>query len=233
MWLISCANHSSVVLCDASAVSPRSKNTRVQIEISAESSTNDPQQMISESQSDGAITVDDLRALIGELRMMARRLLATEAGGHSFTPTALAMTALRRAKLKDQDWENVRWENRAHFFSAVTTAMRHALIDHARRRKAKGRDAVIYLPPDENIFYDLPASADERPARMILLEEALARLETADRRLAETLQQFYFAGYSIAEMAIFADVSEKTIDRNLKRARVLLRKIFEEVATTA
>ncbi len=63
------------------------------------------------------ISVADLRDLVGELRMMARHFLSLEKV-HSFTPTALAMTALRRAKLTEQDWSEVRWENRAHFFSA-------------------------------------------------------------------------------------------------------------------
>jgi RNA polymerase sigma factor (TIGR02999 family) len=189
--------------------------------------------MPSESPTDGAITIDDLRTLIGELRVMARRLLATESGHHSFTPTALAMTALRRAKLKDQDWQDVRWENRGHFFASITRAMRHALIDHARRRSAKGRGELVYLPPDESIFQDLPDAAQDRPAKIILLEEALARLESTDRRLAETLQQFYYAGYSTAEMAVFAGVNEKTVDRDLKRARVLLRKLLEELGKAA
>jgi len=176
------------------------------------------------------IVVDDLANLIGELRMMARRLLATESRTHTFTPTALAMSALRRVKLKDQDWQDVRWENRAHFFSALATAMRNALIDHARRRRAKGRDHLVYFPPDENFFRDLPAQAQDRPERIIIVEEALARLNTVDKRLADVLQQYYFAGYSIAEMACFGGVSEKTIDRDLKRARVILRKMVEELS---
>jgi RNA polymerase sigma factor (TIGR02999 family) len=180
-----------------------------------------------------SITVDDLKALMGELRMMARSLLASESGGHSFTPTALALTALRRAKLKDQDWKDVRWENRAHFFSALATAMRHALVDHARRRKAKGRGEIIYVPADETVFQNLAATAEERPDRIIFLEEAVARLEATDRRLSEVVQQFYYGGYSTAEIARFAGVSEKTVDRDLKRARVLLRKMMEEIANVA
>ena len=179
------------------------------------------------------IRIEDLGNLIGELRMMARGLLINESGAHSFTPTALAMTALRRAKLQDQDWEQVRWENRAHFFSAVATAMRHALIDHARRRKAKGREDILYFAPDEIFFQNLPAVAEERPDRIILLEEALAKLEAGDQRLADAIQQFYYAGYSTAEMARFAGVSEKTVDRDLKRARVLLRKILGDLAQAA
>jgi len=179
------------------------------------------------------ISVVGLQNLVGELRVLARRLLATESGAHSFTPTNLAMTALRRAKLKDQDWEEVRWENRAHFFSALSLAMRNALIDHARHRRAKHRDAIIYFPPDESVFSNLAAEADEKPDRIILLEEALARIEGQDRHLAEVLRQYYYAGYSIPEVARFAGVSEKTVDRDLKRARVLLRKLLEELSQVA
>jgi RNA polymerase sigma-70 factor, ECF subfamily len=179
------------------------------------------------------ITVDDLKALMGELRMLARSLLASESGGHSFTPTALVLTALRRAKLKDQDWQDVRWENRAHFFSALTTAMRHALVDHARRRRAKGRGELIYFPPDETVFQNLAVTAEERPDRIIVLEEAVARLEAMDSRLSGVVQQFYYVGYSTVEMARFAGVSEKTVDRDLRRARVLLRKMMEEISNVA
>src|SRR6266704_3694200 len=184
-----------------------------------------------ESNSAQPISIEDLQNLLGELRMLARRLLATESRTDSFTPTVLAMTALRRVKLKEQDWAEVRWENRAHFFNALARAMRNALIDHARRRKAKGRDAIIYFAPDENFFSNLPAEADEKPERIILLEEALARVEAEDKRLAEVVRQFYYAGYSIADMARFSGVSEKTVDRDLKKARIILRKLLEELST--
>src|SRR5258708_1240706 len=164
--------------------------------------------MESESATSQPISVRDLQNLVGELRGLARPLVATESGTHSFTPKNLAMTALRRAKLKDQDWEEVRWENRAHFFSALTLAMRNALIDHARHRRAKRRDAIIYFPPDESFFSNLAAEAEEKPDRIILLEEALARIEGQDKHLAEVLHQYYYAGYSIPEVARFAGVSE-------------------------
>lgn len=179
------------------------------------------------------ISIADLQNLLGELRILARRLLATESRADSFTPTLLAMTALRRAKLKDQEWEDVRWENRAHFFAALSRAMRNALVDHARRKKAKGRDALLYLPPDESFFNNLAAEAEETPERIILLEEALARIEEQDKRVAEVLHQFYYAGYSVSEMARFANVSEKTVDRELKRARILVRKMLEELTKAA
>jgi len=172
--------------------------------------------------------VDDLNNLFGELRMMAHQLLNGESHKHSFTPTALAITALRRVRLTEQEWQDVRWENRAHFFSALATAMRHALIDYARRRKARGRENIIFLPPDEIIFQDLPADAEERPERIVLLEEVLSKLEAENKRLADVVYQFYFLRYSIPEMARFNEVSEKTIDRDLKRARIVLRTMMEQ-----
>jgi RNA polymerase sigma factor (TIGR02999 family) len=188
--------------------------------------------MESGSSTSGPINVDDLKNLVGELRMMARRFLSGE-NTHSFTPTALAMTALRRAKLSEDDWSEVRWENRAHFFSALSTAMRHALIDHARRRRAKGRDNVIFFPPDEDFFRDLPGQAEERPERFLVLDEALTRLREEDRRLSDSIQQFYFLGYTIPEMALLSGVSEKTIDRDLKKGRTLLRKYLDEIPRAA
>lgn len=173
------------------------------------------------------ITVDDLRNLVGELRMMARQLLKRESHPYSFTPTALAMTALRRAKVEEQSWQEVRWENRDHFFSAIARAMRHALIDHARRRKARGRDNLVYLPPDEILFQNLASEAEDRPERIVALDEALTQLNASNKRLAEVIHQFYFLGYSTEEMARCSGISEKTVDRDLKKARILIRKSME------
>jgi DNA-directed RNA polymerase specialized sigma24 family protein len=179
------------------------------------------------------IRVDDLRNLLGELRMMARQLLYCESHRHSFTPTALAMTALRRSKLQEQEWQDVRWENRAHFFSALSNAMRNALTDHARFRRSRGRESLVYLPPDEDIFRDLSTEAEERPERFLLLEEALLRLSASDKRLADTIHQFYFLGYTTTDMARFNNVNEKTIDRDLKKARTALRLMLENPTKTS
>lgn len=172
------------------------------------------------------IAVEDLQNLVGELRMMARGLLSGERKNHSFTPTGLAMSALRRAKLKNQDWEEVRWENRAHFFSCVAEAMRHSLVDHARRRSAKGRGNLVYLPPDESIFRNLAQDADEQPDRYLHLEEAMEKLRLTENRLATVVSHFYYLGHSIHEIATILDISEKTVDRDLNRGRVLLKKFL-------
>lgn len=176
------------------------------------------------------IVVDDLQNLVGELRMMARGFLSGERRNHSFTPTALAMSALRRAKLKEQDWEDVRWENRAHFFSCLAEAMRHALVDHARRRLSKGRSKLVYLPPDETVFVNLALDADETPDRYLRLEEAMSKLGQLEPRLANVITHYYYLGQTTREIGEVLDISEKTVDRDLNRGRILLKKLLAQVA---
>lgn len=186
--------------------------------------------MCNDPDRDQSIHLDDLSNLVGELRALARGLLNCESGNHSLTPTALAMTALRRAKRVDVEWEDVRWENRAHFFSAVRQAMQHALTDHARKRGARGRDRVAYVPGDHHLLDDLPKTADENPEVLLRVQEALERLNAANPDHADLLFQYFFAGYSIPEIARFRDCSEKTVDRTFKRARVSFLDWFNRCA---
>ena len=172
-----------------------------------------------------------LPLVYAELRCLARQRLSQERPGQTLDATGLVHEAYLRLMPPDGSPEHrQRWENRAHFFAATTTAMRHALIDHARHRKAKGRNAIVYFSPDEILFHDLAAEANDRPERIILLEEALALIEAGDKRLSDLIDQFYFGGYSIPEMAHFAGVSEKTIDRDLKKARTVLKKMVEKLS---
>jgi RNA polymerase sigma factor (TIGR02999 family) len=175
------------------------------------------------------ITVKDLQNLIGELRAMARALLRSERKSLSVTPTALALSALRRAKLQDQSWDDIRWENRAHFFGVLMIAMRHALVDRARAAAAQKRINVTYVPGNDPLIEDLATEAVEQPQRIIDLYEALECLKKAGPALAEVLEQHYFMGYTIDEIATYSNLDERTIKRRLNRARVMLGKLIEEL----
>lgn len=183
--------------------------------------------MNSEATPDGPIGIEDLRNLVGELRLLARQLLHCESAGHSLTPTALAMTALRRVRRVEQDWDSVRWENRRHFFGALSQAMKRALVDHARRRHARGRSSIVYRPGQDDLLNDLAGSADEQPEAFLRVQEAIERLRSESPDFAEILEEHYYGGYTTAEIARFRECSEKTVDRNLARARVLFRQAFE------
>src|SRR5260370_23095722 len=88
-----------------------------------------------------------------ELRKLAAQKLAHEKPGQTLQPTALVHEAyLRLVGPADAP----RWKDHGHFFAAAAEAMRHSLVDNARRkRRAKhggGRhrvplDAPVAAPP--------------------------------------------------------------------------------------
>src|SRR5215470_16883515 len=65
-----------------------------------------------------------------ELHGLARRCMLDERRGHTLQATAL----VNEAYLRLINWKNVRWQNRAHFFSLAARLMRHILIDFARSK---------------------------------------------------------------------------------------------------
>src|SRR5919112_4243925 len=69
-----------------------------------------------------------------ELRRVARRELAVRPND-SLSTTAL----VHEMYLKFARAERADWRNRAHFLSVASVAMRHILVDRARRRKAEKR----------------------------------------------------------------------------------------------
>lgn len=180
------------------------------------------------NESDGPIGNNDLENLLGELRAMARELLKSEHKLHSVTPTALALSALRRAKLQDQNWEEVRWENRAHFFKMLNIAMRHALIDRARAAIAKKRAQITYLPGNDPVILDLAAAADEKPTSVIALYEGLDFLRKTQPASVEIVELRYMMGYSVKEVAQFLNINERTLKRNAQHALILLEQFICE-----
>ena len=181
------------------------------------------------------VTAGDLNTLFSELRLLARRLLSAKAvGGQTLRPTELVLTALRRVRGAEREWDDVSWEDRAHFFSHVHQAMRTALIDHARKRQAQRRPQLVMVTPEHLDFTNLAALAEETPERIIALEEALAWLDNRSPDLALLIHHHYFTGESVEELGLILDEAPRTLRRRLTEARMLLhRKISEILASAA
>lgn len=178
--------------------------------------------------SDDALSTDErLRALLplvyGELRALAQRMMAGEHKGHTLQATALAHEAFMRLVGPRE----IPWQNRAHFFSAAAEAMRRILIDHARVKGAakRGGRQARRAALDLSTLPD-PTSETEA-AGFLILDEALARLETVDPAAAEIVRLRYFAGLSVEDVAAMLDVSSPTVKRSWAFARAWLREFIE------
>ena len=154
-----------------------------------------------------------------ELRKLAARKLAHEKPGQTLDATALVHEAYLRL-VGEQTFES-----RPHFFAAAAEAMRHILVDRARRRKrAKHGGGRQRVPLDESI----PASAcatDE----LLAIDEALTRLEKDDPQAAAVVKLRYFAGLSADEAAQTLGISRASVYRHWNFARAWL---LQEIDTS-
>ncbi|HJQ22670.1 MAG TPA: sigma-70 family RNA polymerase sigma factor [Blastocatellia bacterium] len=157
-----------------------------------------------------------------ELHRLAQGYLNHERRGHSLQATEL----VNEAYVRLIDWQNVAWQNRAHFFGMAAQMMRRILVDHARRQqfqKRGGGGAIqVSLERAENIAG--PSSVD-----VIALDDALAALAQFDERKSRIVELKFFGGLSEAEIAETLQVSLRTVQREWNLAHAwLYRELSKE-----
>ena len=171
---------------------------------------------------EGKASEDLLPLVYDELRRLAAARMAREAEGQTLQPTALVHEAWLRL-VADADRT---WQNRAHFFRAAAQAMRRILVDRARHklslkcgghREKVGIDEVelAAAPPDE---------------RVLLVDEALERLEAEDEESARIITLKFFGGMTNAEIARTLGVTERTVERQWAYAKACLFGMIQEEA---
>jgi RNA polymerase sigma factor (TIGR02999 family) len=157
-----------------------------------------------------------------ELRAMARRQLRHwRYGQHGQTITTTAL--VHEAYLKLVDHGGATWEDRSHFFSVASLAMRHILVDSARRRVSKkrgGEDVRITL--DEFRLSAGEPDAEARAVEVLAIDRALSSLSTLNVRLSQLVELRFFAGLTEEETAEVMGTSERTVRRDWRKARAFL-----------
>jgi RNA polymerase sigma factor (TIGR02999 family) len=145
-----------------------------------------------------------------ELRGMAAGLLRREREDHTLQPTAL----VHEVYLKLIDVRKVDWKGKAHFYGACAQIMRRILVDAARRRSTTKRGGLKRVD-----LLEVPYLSYQKDRRLIALDDALNRLQTADHRKARVVELRYFGGLSVEETAAVLKVSEETVTRDWRLAR--------------
>jgi RNA polymerase sigma factor (TIGR02999 family) len=148
-----------------------------------------------------------------ELRKLAAQRLAQEKSGQTLQATALVHEAYLSLVVADRTQH---WKSRGHFFAAAAMAMRHILIDNARRKLTNKHGGNSYRQPLESLA--APAPDDE----LLALDEALKKLGEQEPEKARLVELRYFAGLTGEQAAEVLGISPTTADRHWAYARAWL-----------
>jgi RNA polymerase sigma factor (TIGR02999 family) len=167
-------------------------------------------------------TADKLLPMVyDELRRLASHRMSMQPAGHTLQPTALVHEAfLRLTGNADHTWAD-----RRHFFAAASEAMRHILVDRARR-KAAVRHGGNQVPLQLDDVVIAGATDDEQ---VLAVNDALHQLAVNDVKAAELVKLRFFAGFTLIEAADLLGISERTAKRIWSYARAWL---FNEIQRT-
>ncbi|MBV8854705.1 MAG: sigma-70 family RNA polymerase sigma factor [Sinobacteraceae bacterium] len=113
----------------------------------------------------------------------------------------------------------LRAEDRRAFFAYASQVMRSVILNSVRERLSQKRGGnhhalqisthpALQLPSDEQTILDV--------------HEALQDLAKADQRLAQVAEMRYFGGYSEREIAETLQITERTVQRDWEKARLIL-----------
>jgi len=149
----------------------------------------------------------------GELRQIAAARLRQERDGHTLQPTALVNEAYLRLFGND-----VRWENRRHFFGAAAQAMRRVLVDQARRRDAEKRGGDL----ERVSLTQVDIATEDAQVDVLAIDALLGELEQVNPRLVRTIELRYFGGLDIEATAEVLGVAPATVKRDWAYARAWL-----------
>jgi RNA polymerase sigma factor (TIGR02999 family) len=152
--------------------------------------------------------------LYHELHALAQRRLR----GLPYGATISTTTLLHEAYLSLAGNDQLQFPDRSRFMSYASRAMRGLIIDYARRRSATKRGGEFQLLPLDGA----EAPQVSTPADLESLGLALDELAALDPALAELVDLHFFCGLSFMEIAGIRGVSERTIQRDWRKARVIL-----------
>ncbi len=157
-----------------------------------------------------------------ELERLAHAYLRKERAAHTLQTGAL----VNEAYLRLIDWQQVEWQDRAHFFGVAANLMRNVLVDYARRRQQQKRAGAL-------LRVSLSAAAAEPQPfdpDLVALNDALQTLAAFDPRQSRVVELRFFGGLSEKEVAAVLHLSERTVRREWSVAQAwLYRELRRDV----
>jgi RNA polymerase sigma factor (TIGR02999 family) len=151
--------------------------------------------------------------LYTELHRMAESHLRSSGRDLAVSTTTLVHDMWLNLSLRP----DLAFPDRGRFMAYAARAMRAVVIDYARRARAQKRGGgafEITLHPD--------VTSNEDTTELARLSDALDHLATIDPALAELVDLHFFCGYAFREIAELREISERTVRRDWRKAKLRL-----------
>jgi RNA polymerase sigma factor (TIGR02999 family) len=161
-------------------------------------------------------------ALYRELHALAEREVQRGGAGLTLGTTTL----LHEAYLNIAGREGVGFASRNEFLAYAAKAMRGLTIDYVRRRRARKRGGEFQITSSGAEL--VPEPEPDSAERLERLAAGLDRLAEVDPGLAQLVDLHFFCGFSFVELAELRGVSDRTITRDWRKARLLLQSVLKE-----
>ncbi|MBS1811689.1 MAG: sigma-70 family RNA polymerase sigma factor [Acidobacteria bacterium] len=149
-----------------------------------------------------------------ELHRLAQNYIGRERPGHLLQTTAL----VNEAWLRLIDWQNVSWQNRAHFYGAAASIMRRILVDEARNRQRQKRGGGALQVSLTNAA----GVSGEKTTDLVALDDALQSLAEIDSRKSKIVELRFFGGLTVEETAEVLKLSARQVARDWNLAQAWL-----------
>jgi RNA polymerase sigma factor (TIGR02999 family) len=153
-----------------------------------------------------------------ELRKLAAAKMAQQPDGQTLQATAL----VHEAWLRLVDGADRQYASRRHFFSAAAQAMRHLLIERARRKLRERHGGALQRVDADDV--EIAAPADDE--QLIHINTALEELALLAPEKAEVVKLRFFVGLDEKEIAELLNLSPRTVERYWSYAKAWL---FERI----
>jgi len=165
------------------------------------------------------LALEELLPLIyAELKRLAQGELRRDRTGHTLQPTAL----IHEAYLRIFGTELPAFRDRGHFLGIMARVMRQVLIDYSRVRRAQKRGNGLQVP-----FVDTLAVAGSKQCDILLVNEALTKLEQYNPRLGTLIEMRFFAGMTAEDTAEALGESVHAVRHELRYAQAWLRRALD------
>jgi RNA polymerase sigma factor (TIGR02999 family) len=157
--------------------------------------------------------------LYADLQRLARSRMRKSGGMTLLDTTAL----VHESYLRFQGAGAVSFDDREHFLGYAARVMRNVVVDFVRARGAERRGGDA-----EHITLNtaIGDSATRHDDEILRVHEAVDVLAEAEPRLGEIVEMRYFGGLSEAEIAAALGVTERTVQRDWRKARLFLATVL-------